>query len=104
MSRTRKSIWIVFFILLISFVIFVFFGNPLKYYTLKGEFERYLEEKYNQEFIVEKITFDIMHRTYHSNATPKNEPEIRFYIGQNNITREIDEAYEFEKDRLSKNN
>jgi len=96
----RKSIGLFSFVLFIGFVVFAFFGNPLKYYTLKKEFETYLEAKYNQPFRVEKVTFDPMHRTYHSNATPANNPQLRFYIGQNNITKEIDDAYELEKDRL----
>ncbi|QCT03064.1 hypothetical protein E6C60_2352 [Paenibacillus algicola] len=45
-----------------------------------------------------------MHRTYHSYATPKNDRKLKFYIGQNNITREIDEAYEYEKNRLYESN
>ncbi|GBF74013.1 hypothetical protein PA598K_02342 [Paenibacillus sp. 598K] len=64
---------------------------------MKGEFEQFLEERYNEKFNVEKITFDIMHRTYHSKATPENEPKLRFYVGQNNITKEINDAYELEK-------
>ncbi|MBO2944222.1 hypothetical protein JJQ72_09605 [Paenibacillus sp. F411] len=104
MKRTRKIIWVLSLILLFGFFIFVFFGNPIKYYTLKGEFEKFLEEKHDQEFIVGRISFDIMHRTYHSYATPKNDRKLKFYIGQNNITREIDEAYEYEKNRLYESN
>ncbi|MFC4775993.1 hypothetical protein ACFO9Q_04260 [Paenibacillus sp. GCM10023252] len=99
MNKSKKIIWFLSLILFFCFIIFIFFGNPIKYYTLKGEFKKFLEEKHKQEFVVGRISFDIMHRTYHSYATPKNEPKLKFYIGQNNITREIDEAYEYVKNK-----
>ncbi|MEK3881852.1 hypothetical protein [Paenibacillus sp. PL2-23] len=101
MDKTKKVIGSSSLILILCFFIFFTFGNPLKYYTLKGDFKKFLEDKYDQKFVVGNISFDIMHRTYHSNATTVNEPKIRFYVGQNNITKEINDAYDYEKKEIS---
>ncbi|MFC4777203.1 hypothetical protein ACFO9Q_10460 [Paenibacillus sp. GCM10023252] len=107
MKRMKKLYWSFSFIIIFCIILFFFFGNPVNYYTLRGEFKKLLEEKHNQEFIVNRISFDVMHRTYHSYATPKSEPKLKFYIGQSNVTKEIIEDYDYikkmrmnEKDRM----
>ncbi|GIP16198.1 hypothetical protein J40TS1_18400 [Paenibacillus montaniterrae] len=45
--------------------------------------------------------FDIMHRTYHSYFTSTNG-DFTFYVGQDNITNEIHDGYDYELEKLDK--
>ncbi|WP_415813304.1 hypothetical protein [Mesobacillus thioparans] len=63
----------------------------------KNKFETYLEEKYNQDFTIKKISYDILHgRTYHAYAVSENNPKVTFHVGQNLTSAGIDDAYHYE--------
>ncbi|MBD2848646.1 hypothetical protein IDH44_26040 [Paenibacillus sp. IB182496] len=98
LRKIKKALPLLIFLSILWGILYFFIGNPIKYYTLKNEFRSYLEETYDQEFTVGRITFDMMHRSYHSSAT--DSEGVDFYVGQDNKTKQIEDAYEYELERL----
>lgn len=95
-----KSKTFIFISLVLSFiggaVFYLAYGLPWNLYTHSNQFEQYLEEKYQKDFELEDISYDVFHDTYHAYAHEVEDPEWRFYIGQNMGDKEITEAYDFE--------
>jgi len=46
--------------------------------------------------VIEEISFDFFHKTYHAYAHSEKRPEIGFYVGQFNRTKEINDGYHLE--------
>lgn len=83
-------------VLIGSLTFYINFGTPWQVYQSGKEFESYLEDKYQKDFHIKKLSYDPIHRTYHANAYAKSEPEIVFYIGENMGDKEISDGYNFE--------
>lgn len=80
-----------------GFIFYFFYGSPWGLITYKNKFDGYLENKYNKEFVIEKISFDYFHgKTYHAYAFAKENPDLSFYVGQNSRSREIEDSYHYE--------
>lgn len=81
--------------LLILFLVYYFFnGVPGGKSSYERKFKTYLEEKYHEEFVIDRISFDALSDgTYHAYAYPMSEPELEFYIGQLRGTKEISDSY-----------
>lgn len=78
-------------------LIFFIFGTPWSHYKYKNKFQTYLDNKYHKEFVIEKISYDLLHgRLFSANAYAINQPEISFYVGQNYKTKETEDGYHFE--------
>ncbi|WP_108672341.1 hypothetical protein [Peribacillus acanthi] len=96
---SSRILWVCVIILTVFAVavLYFHFGTPWGYISYKNQFQTYLEEKYGEDFIIHKHTFDMLHSsTYHAYAFPKNNPEFIFYVGQNTRTLEIEDAYHYE--------
>jgi hypothetical protein len=79
------------------FIFYFFYGLPWDFISYKNKFDVYLEDKYNKEFMVEEISFNFFHgKTYQAYAYAKESPDLTFYVGQNRITREIEDSYHYE--------
>ncbi|MFJ7935375.1 DUF3139 domain-containing protein [Sporosarcina sp. NPDC096371] len=82
------------FAVICGFVFYFNYGKPWDLVSYKKKFEAYLEEEYNKDFIIEKISFDIFHgRTYHAYVHARDNPDVTFYVGQNPYTKEIEDSY-----------
>ncbi|WP_318616609.1 hypothetical protein [Sporosarcina sp. YIM B06819] len=87
-----------------GFVFYFNYGKPWDLISYKNEFGAYLEEKYNKEFVIEKISFDILHGgTYHAYAHAKDNPEVTFYVGQNPSTKDTEDSYHYDSWRKQAN-
>ncbi|WP_010191898.1 hypothetical protein [Bacillus sp. m3-13] len=76
---------------------FVFLGSPWGIWTNKQAFEVYLEEKYEEDFVIEEISFDFFNtRKYHAYAYAADKPDLVFYVGQNRYTSKTEDGYRFE--------
>jgi len=83
-------------VLIGSFIFYFFYGFPWNLIKHTSRFEKYLDNKYKTEFTIDEITYDFFHSTYHATAYAKNQPKISFYVGENNGTKETEDAYEYE--------
>lgn len=88
-------------LLVAAVVIILFFGNPVTRYKMKNQLKDYVLEKYGSNYYMSDFDFDIMHRTYHSYFTSTNG-DFTFYVGQDNITNEIHDGYDYELEKLDK--
>ena len=78
-------------------VFYFFFGTPWDLVRYKNTFESYLEDKYNQDFVINSISYDLIHGgTYHAYAFASEEEEVLFYVGQNPQTGEIEDGFHYE--------
>ncbi len=95
-SKTFLVLTIIFAI--ICGIVFYFnYGKPWDVISYKKSFGTYLEEKYNKDFVIEKISFDILHGgTYHAYAHAKDNPTVTFYVGQNPSTKETEDSYRYD--------
>ncbi|MCP8616146.1 hypothetical protein [Salirhabdus salicampi] len=90
---------------IMGFIFYFFYGTPWDMIAYKSKFETYLEDKYNQDFVIKEISYDFLHGgTYHAYAFSKNYPEVTFHIGQNPKLNEIDDAYHYEMWRYQAKN
>lgn len=90
---STKDKLIILFSTIVGLVITIYhYGTPWGF-IYKNNFKAYLKEKYNEEFVVFDMSYDIMHNSHHAYAYPKQYPEIKFYVGQNNNTKEIRDNY-----------
>jgi len=84
------------FAVICGFVFYFNYGKPWNVISYKNKFGTYLEEKYNNDFVIEKISFDILHGgTYHAYAHAKDNPSVTFYVGQNPSTKETEDSYHY---------
>ncbi|PYZ94766.1 hypothetical protein CR194_04345 [Salipaludibacillus keqinensis] len=97
-----KAFWIISSIVISGalFFTYVFYhGPPGGKSNASQEFVEYLEEKYDEEFVVDDIYYDFFtNGTYHAWVYPKERPDYLFYIGQLR-NHEIDETYRPLSDR-----
>lgn len=94
-----KILWLS-LILIGSLIFFFNYGTPWDLYKYNKEFKDYLKDKYQRDFIISDISYDLMHNTYHAQAYEQNQPEIQFYVGQNMGSKEITDSYDFENLRI----
>ncbi|WP_043929808.1 hypothetical protein [Bacillus sp. EB01] len=82
---------------IIGFIFFFFYGTPWNMMSYKSEFKRYLENKYNEDFVIKEISYDLLPGgTYHAYAFSKNNPEVTFHVGQDSKLDEIYDSYHHE--------
>jgi hypothetical protein len=72
------------------------YGWPWNVYMYSNKFETYLKTKYYKEFIIDEISYDVFHSTYHAYAYEEGNPYLTFYVGQDNRTKEINDGFEYE--------
>ena len=85
-------------------IFYFFYGKPWNLISNKNNFNTYLEEKYNKDFVIEDISFDFFHgRTYHAYAHAKETPNLTFYVGQNPYSKETEDSYHDETWRKQAN-
>ncbi|WP_438311656.1 hypothetical protein [Sporosarcina sp. FA9] len=84
-----------FFLTIILFIFYFFYGTPWELVNQKEEFKVYLEDKYNQEFTIKKMNRSFFQKTYHASAYSKNNPEMHFNVGQISYTNEIYDGYDY---------
>ena len=96
MKILKSKLFWVSFILIGSLVFFFNYGTPWSLYKYNKEFENHLEDKYESDFIISDISYDLIHNTYHARAYELNHPDIQFYVGQNIRNEKITDGYEFE--------
>src|SRR5690606_10147781 len=71
-----------------------FYGTPWERASFKNNINEYLVKKYDKEFEIDEISFDLFHdKTYHAYAFPKDNVDLTFYVGQNPATKEIEDRY-----------
>lgn len=94
-----KAFFILTIILAITcgFIFYFNYGKPWDLISNKNKFVTYLEGKYNKDFVIEKISFDILHGgTYHAYSHAKDNPTVTFYVGQNPSTKETEDSYHYD--------
>jgi hypothetical protein len=66
--------------------------------SYKGKFESYLENKYEEDFVIKEISYDLFHGggTYHAYAFSRENPEVMFHVGQNVRQENFDDSYHYE--------
>jgi hypothetical protein len=96
---SKKSLFLILFLIFLIGVYFLFFGFPWKSIAQKKQFEVYLENKYQIEFKLKKMDFDFMHRTYLTYAYPVSDPTLVFYVGQDIENKKIHDLYQYELDK-----
>lgn len=80
-----------------GFIFYFNYGTPWGLISYENQFEKYLDDKYDKDFVIEKISFDLIHGgTYHADAHAENETDVTFYVGQNTATKAIEDSYHFE--------
>lgn len=98
--RIKKSkiirVLVITFTIIGGFIFYFFYGTPWDLVSHKNKVNEYLENTYNKDFVIERTSFDFFHRTYHSYAHPKENPELSFYVGQNISTKEIEDGYDYQ--------
>ncbi|MBM7662613.1 hypothetical protein JOC85_003423 [Bacillus mesophilus] len=105
--KSRKFLVLTSVAFIVSGLIFYFFyGMPWNLITYKGMFESYLENKYEEDFVIAEISYDLLHGggTYHAYAYSKNNPEVMFYVGQNVRQEELEDSYHYEMWRFQAHN
>ncbi|WP_150269888.1 hypothetical protein [Paenibacillus tepidiphilus] len=98
-ARCKKTIYLMLLLIILGGLYSLLFGLPWKSVACRKEFEVYLEEKYDIDFKVGKVDFDLMHRTYNAYASPVGDPGLRFFVGQNIENRQIYDFYRYEMER-----
>lgn len=100
---TKKQVVITLIILLfvISAMISLFWGSPVKRYNMKNQLKAYVLERYGANYYMSDFEFDFIHRTYHAYFT-SNKGDLTFYVGQDNVTEEINDGYDYEREKLNK--
>ncbi|ASA20188.1 hypothetical protein [Paenibacillus donghaensis] len=92
---SAKTLFLLIVLLFFMGIYFVFFGLPWKSVSFKKQFEVYLEDKYQIDFKMKKMSFDFMHLIYSSHAYPVNDPTLIFYVGQDMQTNEFHDLYQY---------
>lgn len=104
MNRMKAIIFFSSFVLIAGSIFFYFnYGIPWDLYKYNKSFKNYLEEKYQGDFVVEDISYDFFHDTYHARAYEQDQPDIRFYVGQDMRSKDIDDGYGYEMLRAEAN-
>lgn len=100
MTRKQLIITLIILLLIATAVISFFWGNPITRYKMKNQLNDYVQERYGANYYMSDFSIDIMHRTYHAYFTSTTNEDFTFYVGQNNITKEINDGYDYELERL----
>lgn len=98
--KLSKNVFITVTILLVLSICLIFFvahGTPWGMANAKASFRDYLEAKYDSNFLIKELSFDVMHGAYHATAYEVSEPELLFYVGENIADKKISDAYDIEK-------
>ncbi|MFE8699509.1 hypothetical protein ACFYKX_02605 [Cytobacillus sp. FJAT-54145] len=85
MSKKVKIILSSFLVIIIGIVatIYVeFAGLPWKKQTVGNEILHYLENKYNEEFVIDKRFYNFKDSSYNIKVHPKNNPSVQFNAGE----------------------
>ncbi|HYK71841.1 MAG TPA: hypothetical protein VEV44_01750 [Pseudoneobacillus sp.] len=94
MKDKKKLLPISVVILLSGFICYFFYGTPWDLFSYKNDFAKYLETKYDNEFVIKDISFDFFHNgIYHAYAHIMDQPGFTFYVGQNPYTKRIEDSY-----------
>ncbi|MGM9988187.1 MAG: hypothetical protein ACI35O_13300 [Bacillaceae bacterium] len=95
--KSRRFILLILVMVISGIWFYFYYGTPWDLIINKNKFERYLGDKYKEEFIMKGFSFDYTHgKTYHAYATPVNHPNVTFHVGQNTRTNEVEDAYHYE--------
>lgn len=101
MTKKQLIITLIILLLIVTAVISFFWGNPITRSKMKNQLNDYVLERYGANYYMSDFGIDIMHRTYHSYFT-STDGDFTFYVGQDNVTKEIHDGYEYELERLGK--
>ncbi|WP_047979896.1 YfjL-like protein [Ornithinibacillus contaminans] len=97
MKNIKRFVYLFIFLVIFGCAIFyVNFGTPWSMFRHKNLFETYLEDTYKKDFVISDISYDMMHNNYHAHAYDIDNPELIFYVGEDNNSNDIDDGYEFE--------
>lgn len=75
-------------------IAFIFLGTPWGFWKYENNFRMYLENKYHKDFRVENMSYDMFHGgLFSAQAYFIDQPDIKFYVGQNYKTKQIEDGY-----------
>jgi hypothetical protein len=71
------------------------FKNPVEYFKAKGEIERYIEEHYKDNLILEKVSYNSKMSGYVGLVTDKNDTRYQSFIAYYPNVGQIEDDYHF---------
>ncbi|MDL4842951.1 hypothetical protein [Aquibacillus rhizosphaerae] len=90
-----------YFFLIVGLIIVIFwyvfnYGLPWNYMEAKRSFQSHLAS-YDEELVLGSVEYDFIHSSYTGSAYEKENPDIRFYIGESLYSGAIEDTYKLEK-------
>lgn len=84
--------------MLVGISIYVYsslFGNPISYIKAKKEINSYIDEKYNEELVIESIDYNFKMGGYNATVAQKHDGRYTSYISYSRFGN-INDGYQFE--------
>lgn len=89
-----KKIWFLFlFVVVLMFILICVYGLPWRYLKAKNEFTLYLEDKYHQDPVIEKMHYSLLQKSYKGTVHFKKSPDVHFTVKPNSLTGFIEDNY-----------
>lgn len=94
--KKRWMVGIILMALILMVITYANIGLPWDYLKTKKEFNQHLLS-YKVEMVVDEVNYDFLHGGYHGKAHPKNNPDLQFYVGQNERLNRIEDGYTYQR-------
>lgn len=81
-----KKFVLIFILIVISLSLSIYFlinGTPWGKFSMYFKAKEHLDNRYGEEMVIERIGYNFKTGYYSANAYEKNEPNIRFKVGEN---------------------